>query len=260
LLAAAASRFKMEGFVVLAIPLVLTLSTGFRQANAESSALNNVSAKNKTQATQGEAKRKDPALVATIGAPQASTMPSQSSGNREIDNYFSDFTSSQKKHKLAHAASTVKIYAPQSVVWKVLIDFERYPKMFKRIDTCHITKKENGLIFAESYLKPQMFVKRLCQHTVTDISQGPAYLRWKMLDGNFKSVVGTWDLRPAPGTAMHPQMCIAKYTLWADPGPIIPAPLVSFLLHTIEHEVVSSFKKSCEQEYQNHSNQAGSKP
>jgi ribosome-associated toxin RatA of RatAB toxin-antitoxin module len=250
---ATVTKSKIEVFFLLLMPLLLLLSARPPQVNAESNSSRgsgqSVTAKSASAAREEE-KEKKSTFLANINGEQTNLSPAQASGNNEIDHYFSDFAVSQKKHKLAHAASIVKIYAPQSIVWKVLVDFEHYPEMFKRIDSCHITKRENGLIFAESYLKPQMFVKKLCQHTVTDVSQGPSYLRWKMLDGNFKSVVGTWDLTPSTGTAEHPQMCVAKYTLWADPGPVIPAPLVSFALHTVEHEVITNFKRSCEHEYE----------
>lgn len=171
---------------------------------------------------------------------------SQTSQTSDAKSYFEQERLSRKR-KYAHASSTVFIKAPKDDVWKVLIDFEHYPNIFKRIDTCHITKREHGLLFAETYLKPQMFVKTLVQHTVTDISQGPDYLQWKMLDGNFNSVVGSWTLKPAKDKEGN-DICEAKYTLEADPGPIIPAPLVSLLLHQVEHEVVTSFKKACEKE------------
>jgi ribosome-associated toxin RatA of RatAB toxin-antitoxin module len=158
--------------------------------------------------------------------------------------YFDKIRESRKR-KYAQSSSTVLIYAPEPIVWKVLTDFDQYPKMFKRIETCHITKREHGLLFAETYLKPQMFVKKLCQHTVTDISQGPHFLQWKMLDGNFSSVYGSWTLSMSHDKKGVP-VCSATYTLEADPGPVIPGPMVSFLLHQIEHEVVTSFKKGCE--------------
>jgi ribosome-associated toxin RatA of RatAB toxin-antitoxin module len=158
--------------------------------------------------------------------------------------YFNKIRESRTR-KYSHSSSTVQIYAPRQVVWKVLTDFEKYPEIFKRIDTCHITKREHGLLFAESYLKPQMFVKKLCQHTVTDTSQGPNFLQWKMLDGNFSSVYGSWTLSDSQDKKGKP-VCSATYELEADPGPIIPSAMVSFLLHQIEHEVVTSFKKACE--------------
>jgi ribosome-associated toxin RatA of RatAB toxin-antitoxin module len=158
--------------------------------------------------------------------------------------YFDKIRESRKR-KYAHASSTVQIYAPEPIVWEVLIDFEQYPKIFKRMDTCHITKREHGLLFAETYLKPQMFVKKLCQHTVTDVSQGPHFLQWKMLDGNFSSVYGSWTLSQEQDKKGSP-VCTATYTLEADPGPVIPGPMVSFILHQLEHEVVSAFKKACE--------------
>jgi uncharacterized membrane protein len=165
--------------------------------------------------------------------------------NNVYANQYFDKIREGRKRKYAQASSTVQIYAPVSIVWKVLIDFEKYPEIFKRMDSCHITKREHGLLFAESYLKPQMFVKKLCQHTVTDISQGPHFLQWKMLDGNFSSVYGSWTLSEGQDKKAVP-VCVATYTLEADPGPVIPGPMVSFVLHQLEHEVVSLFKKACE--------------
>jgi ribosome-associated toxin RatA of RatAB toxin-antitoxin module len=161
---------------------------------------------------------------------------------------FFDQERKSRKRKYAHASSTVFIHAPQALVWKILVDFEHYPDMFSRIKTCHITKRENGFLYAETYLKPQMFVKTLCQHTVTDITQGPNYVQWKMLDGNFSSVVGSWRLSTKKDKKGRP-VCQADYVLEADPGPVIPSPLVSFCLHMIEHEVVSLFKQQCEKKY-----------
>lgn len=174
-----------------------------------------------------------------LEAGKAQTQPSQS--------YFEDEFNARKR-KYAKASSTVFVNVPQSFVWKVLVDFEHYPEIFKRIESCHVTKRDNGLLFAETYLKPQMFVNKLCQHTVSDISQGPNYLPWKMLDGNFKSVVGSWTLSTAKDKA-NQTVCQVKYTLEADPGPIIPPPMVSFILHTVQHEVVTSLKQSCEKSY-----------
>jgi ribosome-associated toxin RatA of RatAB toxin-antitoxin module len=180
-------------------------------------------------------------------AKKGNATASDEGNGKEAQSYFEQERKARKR-KYAHSSSTVYIYAPQAIVWKVLIDFEHYPEYFKRIDTCHITKREHGLLFAETYLKPQMFVKKLCQHTVSDISQGPNYLQWKMLDGNFTSVVGSWKLSTTKDKKGE-SVCEAEYTLEADPGPVIPSPLVSFLLHQVEHEVVTSFKKACEQNY-----------
>jgi ribosome-associated toxin RatA of RatAB toxin-antitoxin module len=69
-----------------------------------------------------------------------------------------------------------------------------------------------------------------------------------MLDGNFSSVVGSWKLTSTKDKK-GVLCCEGQYTLEADPGPVIPSPLVSFLLNQVEREVVTSFKKACEQNY-----------
>jgi ribosome-associated toxin RatA of RatAB toxin-antitoxin module len=214
-------------------------------AQADESQDNNgaANAKNENKSANKEAKdSKD--TKDSSGKDAGSNDDTVRQNNVYASQYFDKIRESRKR-KYAHASSTVQIYAPEAIVWKVLIDFEKYPEIFKRMDSCHITKREHGLLFAETYLKPQMFVKKLCQHTVTDISQGPHFLQWKMLDGNFSSVYGSWTLSEGQDKKGKP-VCVATYTLEADPGPVIPGPMVSFVLHQLEHEVVTLFKKACE--------------
>lgn len=144
---------------------------------------------------------------------------------------------------MAESAVSITIASEPTNVWNALIDFQAYPKIFKRIKTSEITRKEGDLVFLETYLKPQMFVKNQVQHTVSNIADSPSRLVWKQLDGNFKHVDGSWDLAPVDGGKTK-----LTYTLHVDADTIVPPSMVAFLLKFVQREVVGQVKQYVEKE------------
>lgn len=142
---------------------------------------------------------------------------------------------------MAESAVDITISSAPTNVWNALVKFEDYPRIFKRIKTSEITKREGDLIYVETYLKPQMFVKNAVQHTVTNVSDSPNRIDWKQLDGNFKHVDGSWQLAAVDGGKTK-----LTYTLHVDAGPIVPPSLVSFFLKFVQNEVVKQLKQYVE--------------
>jgi ribosome-associated toxin RatA of RatAB toxin-antitoxin module len=146
--------------------------------------------------------------------------------------------------RMAESTITVTVKAPMDHTWKTLVDFGKYPDIFDRISSVNITKTEDNLVYVESHLKPQLFVRKEVQHTVCDVSGKPDVLRWRQVDGNFNDVHGEWYLKSLSATTTQ-----VKYHLATDPGPIVPRALVSFLLHFIQREIVTSFAKYAQESY-----------
>jgi ribosome-associated toxin RatA of RatAB toxin-antitoxin module len=146
------------------------------------------------------------------------------------------------------AKSTVKlnVKAPLIFVWDTLVDYPSYPKIFKRIKSVTVTAREGNIVHIETNLKPDVFVKNPIQHTVNDLSGKPYDLKWELLDGNFKHIIGEWSLKPLSETSTE-----VVYTLSVDPGPVIPAQLCSFLIHFFQNEIAESFKRYVEMTYVN---------
>lgn len=144
---------------------------------------------------------------------------------------------------VAESAVSINIASEPTNVWNALIDFAAYPKIFKRIKTSEITHKEGDLVYLETYLKPQMFVKNQVQHTVSNIAAAPSRLVWKQLDGNFKHVDGSWDIAPVAGAKTK-----LTYTLHVDADTIVPPSMVAFLLKFVQREVVGQVKQYVEKE------------
>ncbi len=141
--------------------------------------------------------------------------------------------------KLAQAEARMVINAPAEVVWKALTDFPQYPQIFRRLQSCRIIKQQGNLVWTESDLKPHMFVRKPRQHTLNDLSGKPNVLDWRLIDGNFKTVLGKWRILPARSG----ERCEVVYSLSVDPGPFIPRFLVSFTLKNLQREIVASLKE-----------------
>ncbi len=144
--------------------------------------------------------------------------------------------------KLAEVRTKFVINAPPETVWQVLTDFAEYPHMFRRLESCRVTKQEGHLVWTESDLKPHVFVRTQRQHTINDLSGKPSVLDWKVIDGNFKTVIGKWELSPID----KGNRCAVIYTLAVDTGPIIPKFLVSFALKNFQKEIGTALKQFVE--------------
>ncbi len=151
-----------------------------------------------------------------------------------------------REHVAHLAKSTVKavIKAPEIFVWDALVDFPSYPKIFKRLKSVTVTASEHNIVHIESHLKPDVFVKNPIQHTVNDLSGKPSVLKWELLDGNFKYILGEWSIKPLSETS-----CELAYTLSVDVGPVIPPQLCSFFIHLVQNEIVDSLKHYVEANY-----------
>lgn len=140
--------------------------------------------------------------------------------------------------KMAQSTTKFTINASREMVWSVLTDFPSYPHIFRRLESCRITKQEGDLVWTESNLKPHVFVRTQRQLTVNDLSQKPNALQWKVINGNFKAVIGRWELSPAG----RGDRCTVTYTLAVDPGPVMPKCFAAFALRNLQREIMSSLK------------------
>ncbi len=162
-------------------------------------------------------------------------------------NNIQTLTIAENKRDNTHFVATTMesvFNADDSAIWKILIDFKKYPTIFKRIESVQITKDEDGLVYTESRLKPGLFVQRTIQHTVNDLRAGPNLLDWHMLDGNFKFLKGQWEIKQ-----LAANKCNVKYTLLVDVGPLVPAPLINFVVHQVQREIVTDLKHYVEAKY-----------
>ena len=144
------------------------------------------------------------------------------------------------------------IKAPVDFVWQELTDFPKYPQLFPRIESCKVTKRTGNYVYTESNLKPQMFLRESRQRIVNDLNGKPHVLRWAMLEGNFESSQGRWEL----ALDKDGKSCRVKYTLESTTDPI-PKAVAGITLKLVQKDIVKTFKRSTEKMYQAHQANSG---
>lgn len=143
--------------------------------------------------------------------------------------------------RLAKHVSRTHVQAPASLVMEILTDFAHFPEFMKRLKTCEVTKREDGFIYTESILKPQMFVRESRNHTITHIGSSPNTIHWVLVDGSFPSASGKWEILPSSDND-----CQITYTVAVDPGPFFPTHMVAWALKLVQNELTGSLKHRAE--------------
>lgn len=154
--------------------------------------------------------------------------------------------------KMLSAIMETTINAPLPFVWQRLTDFTGYPTVFPRIASCKVLKQNGNYVYTESNLKPQMFLRETRQKIVNDLTGKPHVFRWAMLQGNFNSSQGCWEL--APDSTGN--FCKVKYTLEST-SDAIPKSIASVSLKFIQKDIVKTFKRVVEKQYQTRTSNAG---
>lgn len=162
------------------------------------------------------------------------------------DIFHRKFLLDTENKRLARAVTIFDVQAPAAACREVLSDFPKFPEFMKRVKSVEVVKREGNMYFTQSYLKPQLMVTQPLNHTITDVYSKPNTIEWVLVDGNFPSASGRWEIVP---TTKH--TCRVTYTVAVEPGPFVPSNFVSFGLKLVQKEVINGMKERVE-EYARH--------
>lgn len=169
------------------------------------------------------------------------------SGEESLFNIFKrKFLLDAENRRVARAVTVFDVQAPAHACKEVLSDFPKFPEFMKRVKSVEVVKREGNMYFTQSYLKPQLLVTQPLNHTITDLYSKPNTIEWVLVDGNFPSASGRWEIVP-----VNNHSCKVTYTVAVEPGPFVPPHLVSFALKLVQKEVVNGMKERAE-EYAHH--------
>ncbi|MBY0550992.1 MAG: SRPBCC family protein [Candidatus Obscuribacterales bacterium] len=170
--------------------------------------------------------------------PPATEVKSITEGSEAMSSIFRKrFLLDTESKRLVRAISVFDVAVPAKAVREVLSDFSKFPEFMKRIKTVEVVRREGNMTFTQSYLKPQFLVNQPLNHTITDVYSKPNTIEWVLVDGNFPSASGRWEIEP-----LTPHTCRVRYTVAVEPGPFIPPHLVSFALKMVQKEVITGVK------------------
>ncbi len=111
------------------------------------------------------------------------------------------------------ATAVFKVNAPPERVWRILKNFESYPKWIPELQVAEVYKREDNNVFGHFYYRKNFFIKAeyYIKHVVS--SEPNRWITWTLDYDNrsdFHDNVGFWKVREV---ANNPNICIVDYQI-----------------------------------------------
>lgn len=118
------------------------------------------------------------------------------------------------------------IEAPPAAVWKVLTDYNHHAEVLPHLRKSQIIGEDHGdkIVFQEGGLQI-LFWRFLIRVTQRVHERYPSEMDFESVEGTFKALRGTWQLKPSPGPAGATQL---QCHFLVEPKSRVPAWAVRF--------------------------------
>ncbi len=128
-----------------------------------------------------------------------------------------------------HRVLTAKIFVPVEVeqVWQTLTDYEGLASFIPNLAESNRIQHPNGGIRLEQIGSQSMLRFKFCARVVLDMVENfPSQLHFEMVEGDFRTFKGCWQLEPATDAATNQSGTQLTYHLTVCPSRIIPVRLI----------------------------------
>lgn len=134
------------------------------------------------------------------------------------------------------------VRAPVEAVWKVILDYDFYPRLFERMELSETTLKKGDWEHHYTVVQyPWPWGKRWVLNTIHH-DPGRWVTRFMRLEGSIKEVEGRWELRPYGKGAT-----LLRYGVRMDPGlELIPKWVVPWATSIVVPDILKSVGKEAE--------------
>lgn len=136
--------------------------------------------------------------------------------------------------------------APLETVWRVITDYDRYPKMFPSILKSETRKKDGLLEHHYSLLDyPWPFPDRWTLNAI-EHHRDRREISWKRIEGTVKELEGSWQLYP------EGERTLVVYSARFDPGiPLIPSWVIEWGSTRIAPQTIQNVRQYAKPPRQN---------
>lgn len=88
------------------------------------------------------------------------------------------------------------VAATREQVWRTLLDYENFPKIFRGIERMQVLEKDDRHAFVELWVDSEL---GKAHYLLERRYERPGYrLSWRRLSGDLERVEGSWDIRDSP--------------------------------------------------------------
>lgn len=96
-------------------------------------------------------------------------------------------------------SATIHIPQPSEKVWQILTDYDRLADFIPNLAKSRRIEHPNGGIRIEQVGTESLLRLKFCARVVLDmVEQFPHRLDFRMVEGDFKTFMGSWELQPVP--------------------------------------------------------------
>ena len=135
------------------------------------------------------------------------------------------------------ANQDIIIGVPPNEFFKVIADYEHYPKILPEMESARIIKREHGEIHAEFTFN---LIKRV-SYTLAMVETPPHRLEWRLVSGPLTTNSGSWQLSP-----MADDKTLAKYSIQLSLGLFVPQSVIHRFVAKTLPRLLNHFKTAAE--------------
>ena len=139
------------------------------------------------------------------------------------------------------SASTTEVFnCTVSQMYKLVTDYESYPKFLQEVKACKVLKTEKGRKLVEY----KVAVVKSFTYQLWITENEPNGISWTLASGDiFKASDGSWKLEDQGGK------CKATYFVDATFGIFVPGPIAKTLLNVNLPTMMASYQKRIKEVY-----------
>jgi ribosome-associated toxin RatA of RatAB toxin-antitoxin module len=137
---------------------------------------------------------------------------------------------------MAEASKTIEMGVSQGDLWKVIIDYEKYPSFVDGANTVKILSREKGHVRVQYGI--QLLGKDIT-YTLDHYEDGPGGMRWKLVESNIlKANEGAWKLKKLSDSTTE-----VTYSLALDFKIYVPGMILNGLVKSSLPKMLDNFEK-----------------
>ena len=141
---------------------------------------------------------------------------------------------------MAKANTTEVFNCTPAQLFKIITDYENYPKFLNEVKACKVLKTEGNRKLVEYSVS----VIKSFKYSLWMTEDEPKSVKWEFASGDiFKTMKGQWKLADEAGK------CRATYDVDASFGIFVPGPIANALVSVNLPNMMSSYHKRIQQLY-----------
>lgn len=137
---------------------------------------------------------------------------------------------------MAEASKTVEMPVARDLLWKVIVDYERYPEFVDSVQKVKVLSREGGKTRVEYGIE---LLGKQITYVLDHVETAPEQMRWGLVESNvLKSNAGGWKLTDLGGARTE-----VTYHLALDFKIYVPGMILNGLVKSTLPRMLDGFEK-----------------